>query len=71
MIDPITTVLGGICVAVVSGAAGKYIGSNGKVSDDHCKEKQEACQNLVIVKMKNIEDKVDNLTNLINSRIGQ
>ena len=69
MYDPTTVVLGGICVAVVSGAIGKYAGSNGKVSEDHCGERQSSCQNLMVEKIENLGKKVDTLTKAVNNKI--
>ena len=69
MTDPLTTVFGGICVALISGIFGKYLGGNGKVTDAHCNEKQKACQDLMTEKLDNLVDKVDNLTKAVNGKI--
>lgn len=69
MSDPITVVFGGICVAVVSGAVGKYLGGNGKVSDEHCDERQKSCQALIVTKIENVEKKVDALTKAVNNKL--
>jgi len=62
MIDPLTGILGGIIIAGISVAGGKYMGANGKVTDEHCTERQKACSALVL-------SKLDNLENLINKAI--
>ena len=69
MSDPVTIVLGGICVAVVYGTVGKYIGSNDKVTEEHCGEKQQACQKLIITKIDNIGRKVDDLSKVVNNKL--
>ena len=69
MTDPVTIVLGGICVAVTSGAVGKYIGGNGKVTEEHCDEKRSSCQKLLLEKIGNVEGKVDALTKAVNNKI--
>lgn len=69
MPDPVTVAFGGICVAVISGAVGRYIGENGKVSDEHCEERQKACQALIVTKIENVEKKVDALTKAVNNKL--
>lgn len=69
MTDPITVVFGGICVAVISGAVGRYIGDSKKVSEGHCDEKRSSCQGLLIEKISNLDRKVDNLTKAVNNKI--
>ena len=69
MTEPITTILGGVCVAVISGTIGKYIGSKDKVSETHCGEKQRACQNLMLEKLDNLGTKVDSLTKAVNNKL--
>ncbi len=69
MTDPMTVLLGGICVAVISGTVGKYIGNSGKVSEGHCEEKRGSCQGLLIEKISNLDKKVDNLTKAVNNKI--
>jgi len=67
--DPVTTVLGGVLVAVVSGAIGKTLGSNGKMSENHCEEKRQSCQTIVITKIDNVARKVDDLTSIVNNKL--
>ena len=69
MTDPMTTILGGALIASVAGAIGKYIGDNGKVSEDHCNEKRKSCQKLLLEKVSNIDEKVDTLTKAVNNKL--
>jgi len=64
-----TTILGGIVIAVVSGAAGKYIGSNGNVKDRTCTERQHACSALVISKIENLTSVVTKLEKAVNDKL--
>lgn len=63
------TILGSIVIATVSGLIGKYIGSNGKVTEDHCTEKRAACQSLILEKLENLSKDVHNLTNIVNDKV--
>ena len=69
IMEPATTVLSGIVVVGVSAAVGKYLGGNGKVTDEHCEEKRTSCQGLLIEKIDTINDKLDALTNVVNAKI--
>lgn len=62
-------VLGGIVVSVVSGTIGNRLGSNGKVSDDHCDERQRSCQALIVEKIDNVGKKVDDLVKVVNAKL--
>ena len=66
---PLETVLGGVVIALLSSLIGGRIGANGKMTSKHCEEKQTACSKLILEKIKNIEQKLDNLTKLINNKI--
>ena len=67
--EPATTVLGGIVIAVISGVVGKSIGSNGVVKTPTCGERQIACQKLIMEKIDNISDRLDALTKAVNSKL--
>ena len=67
--DPVTTILGGVLIAVTSGTIGKYIGGNNKISESHCDEKRRSCQDLLISKIDNIGKKVDELTKVVNNKL--
>ena len=64
-----TTILGGIVTIVISGAVGKYIGSNGKVKDTTCIERQHACSNLLGVKIDNLTAAVEELKKAVNGKL--
>ena len=61
IMEPTTTIIGGVLVAVISGAIGKYAGSNGRVKNEQCGERREACTNLLIEKIDNLTITVDGL----------
>ena len=65
MIDPITVVLGGVTVAVVSGAVGKYLGNSGGVKDSRCGERREACSGLILEKIDHLVTSVDDIKKYI------
>ena len=67
MTDPVTVVLGGITIAVISGAVGKYLGNNDKIDDVKCKERREACSNLVLEKIDHLVSSVDDLKKSISN----
>lgn len=67
--EPVTTVLGGVVVAVISGGVGKYIGGKDKVTDQRFDEVREACQQLLIEKIDNLAGKVEDLTKIVNDKI--
>lgn len=69
MIDPVTSVLSGLLIAVVSGSIGRAIGSNGRVRDCVCTERQKSCQCLLIEKIDNLDKKVDNFVKIVNSKL--
>ncbi len=69
MIDPITSVLSGLLIAVVSGTIGKSIGSNKKVNECMCTERQKSCQCLLIEKIDNLDEKVDNFIKIVNIKL--
>ena len=67
--EPVTSILGGIVIAGISAATGKYIGSNGKMSDRVCKERQHACVAIVIEKVDNLVKVVDRLEKTVNDKL--
>ena len=67
--EPVTSVLGGLVIALVAGVAGNTIGSNNSVKQSTCSERQHSCQSLLIEKIGNVEEKVDALTKAVNSKL--
>jgi len=65
----VTTVLGGIVIAVVSGTVGKGIGTNDNVKASTCLERRTACDSLVTEKIDHLARKVDELTKAVNSKL--
>ena len=66
--EPVTSVLGGVAVSVISLSIGKYLGDRGRVSESQCGKNQIACSNLIIEKIDNLTSKVNDLKNTIESR---
>jgi len=69
MVEPVTYILSGIVIAVVSGITGKYLGSNGNVKNGTCIERQHACSSIVIEKIDNLTKTVDDLKKAVNNKI--
>lgn len=67
--DYMTSILGGLVIALVSGSVGKMLGANGTIKKSECGERQHACQALVIEKINNLSAKVDGLTKAVNDKI--
>lgn len=65
MTDPVTIILGGMVVAVVSGTVGRYLGSNGRIKDAQCGERREACSSLIIEKIDHLVTSVDDIKKYI------
>ena len=61
MTDPVTIILGGIAVAVTSGAVGKCLGNSGKVKDNQCGERRVACSGLILEKIDHLVETVNGL----------
>ena len=69
MVEPITYILGGIVIAFVSGTTGKYLGSNGRVKDITCVERQHACSTIVVTKIDGLTKTVDELRKAVNNKL--
>ena len=67
--EPVTTVLGGVVIAIMAGAIGKSVGANGKISEGHCEEKRKSCQSLLGEKIDNVGKKVDALAKVVSDKI--
>jgi hypothetical protein len=65
--DPAAVVLGGIVIAVVSGAIGKYTGGKNKVGESSCKERREACVTLLATKIDNLVHVVERVEKAVNN----
>jgi len=60
MMEPLTYVTGGLCIAMVSGIVGRVLGNSRRVKNCTCEERRKSCQGLLI-------EKIDNLTKLVKS----
>lgn len=70
MTDPVTVILGGLTVALISGTVGKYLGSNGKIKDNQCGERRAACSGLILEKIDHLVITVNELkTDISNIKI--
>lgn len=67
--EPATTILGGIVIAVVSGIVGKSIGTNNNIKLNTCNDRQKSCQALLLEKIEHLSDKVDTLTKAVNEKV--
>ncbi len=67
--EPVTVVMGGVVVAVVSGTIGKVIGSNGKVKENNCIERRDSCILLVSEKIDNLAKTVTGLKDAVNKTV--
>lgn len=65
----LTTVLGGIVIALVGGIAGEQKGKRDTVNTSTCMERQHACQGLLIEKIGHVEEKIDRLTKAVNNKL--
>jgi len=68
-VEPATSILGGIVIAVVSGIVGKSIGSNNNIKQTTCNDRQKSCQALLLEKIEHLSDKVDTLTKAVNEKV--
>ena len=64
-----TEILIGIIIALISGICGNIIGTRNIVGRYNCTQLRSSCQALLIEKIENIEEKVENLTKAINSKL--
>ena len=78
--EVITSVLGGVVIAVISGVTGKALNSKDSVDCHQCTERRMSCQalltekidsghSLLTQKLDTVTDKVDILTKAVNSKI--
>ena len=68
MIDPSTVVLGGITVAVVSGAVVRILGNN-RVKEDHCGERRLACTLLLGTKIDNLANDIREIKDVVKKTV--
>lgn len=67
--EPATTVLGGMVIAIISGVIGKSIGTNDNVKNKFCNERQRACQNLLVEKIESLHRDIKSLTDIVNGKL--
>jgi hypothetical protein len=54
-------ILSGLVLSFVTFEIGNRVNGKNKVSEDTCKERREACNNLVCVKIDALHDKLDEI----------
>ncbi len=57
--EPLSIVLGGALLSVVTLGAGKMWGSNGRVKDATCGERRVACNKLIDERLHSMDEKLD------------
>lgn len=57
--EPITYILGGTLVGVISVGIGKVWGANGRVKDDTCSERRTACNKSIDERLHAMDGKLD------------
>ncbi len=67
--EPMSVVMGGVVIAVVSGTIGKVLGSNGKVKEKNCIERRDSCILLVAEKIDNLAKTVTSLKDAVNKTV--
>lgn len=63
------TILGGILIAVVSGAIGKSLSERKMVNRDTCNQIRGDCRDLLCTKIDNVAGKLDALTEAVNHKL--
>lgn len=58
---PVETILGGIVIAVSSGAVGKFMSDAKNVRESQCGERRKSCSKLLTEKIDTLTKSVDNL----------
>ena len=60
--EPATYVTGGICIALISGIAGRVLGNNKRVKEGTCEERRGACRDFLV-------GKIDHLTEIVKNGV--
>jgi len=60
-------ILGGMLIAIISGAIGKIYGGSGKIDAEYCADHRTACYTLVIEKINSVQSRVDDIHKLIKN----
>ena len=63
--EPVTVILGGIAVSVISGAVGKVWGNGDKVKLGTCIERRLACTSLLGSKIDNLAKDIIEIKNAV------
>ena len=67
--EPVTIILGGMIVAIVSGTVGKSLSGYNKVRERSCTERRESCVLLISEKIDHLTDTVNNLKDVISKTV--
>ncbi|GAF73745.1 unnamed protein product [marine sediment metagenome] len=67
--EPVTAVMGGVVVAVVSGVIGKGLNNKNNVKETSCVERRDSCILLVSEKIDNLAKAVTDLRDAVNKTV--
>ena len=67
--EPLSYILGGTLLSVVTLVVGKTIGSNGRVKEDTCGERRVACNKLINAKLDSMDEKLDWVISELKNKI--
>jgi hypothetical protein len=68
-VEPITSVLGGIVIAMVSGSIGKSIGTHNRIKRTECDQIRAACKELICEKIDHLGEKIDEMKKVIDGKV--
>jgi len=71
MENSLIMILGGLCIALISGSIGTKLADRDSISENHCQERQNSCQKLMLEKIDNLDKKLDSLTKAFFKRFPQ
>jgi hypothetical protein len=69
MIEPVTGIMGGVLVAIVSGVIGNSIGNRGSVKDSRCVERRQSCSILLVEKIDNLTIQIKDLKHIVEAKM--
>lgn len=66
--DQTTIMVSGALLAIVTGFIGRAIGSNGRVKENSCGERREACNKLISEKLHTMDEKLDSIVSVLKDK---
>lgn len=67
--EPLSYVLGGTLLSVVTLGVGKIWGSNGRVKENTCDERRIACNKLIDERLHSMDEKLDIILNRLDKTV--